>query len=119
MGVRYRPGSASRHHGGAPHDGLDAIDRYGVGEKDPITGLYESYDLPEGHEAHGGETVAWQAILTRRPLLVADFASEYGIRLNGEMDRMTWREFADLTVGLLAADTRLARAFQPETEAPL
>lgn len=41
------------------------------------------------------------------PLLVADFASEYRIRL-ADAD-LGWREFVRLLTGLLAADTRLYR----------
>jgi hypothetical protein len=49
------------------------------------------------------------------PLVVADFASEYGIRLALLNDAdMTWREFWTLTCGLLTADTRLYRKFRPE-----
>ena len=118
MGIRYRPGSTGRLDGGAS-EGVDALDRYGIGEKDPVTGLYEAYDLPDGSPAHAGEAVEWTAILTRWPLIVADFASEYRVRLHRELPDLSWREFRDLIAGLLAADTRLARALQPETEAPL
>jgi hypothetical protein len=41
--------------------------------------------------------------------VVADFASEYGIRL-GVTD-LSWREFLSLLTGLLVADTRLYRHF--------
>jgi hypothetical protein len=40
--------------------------------------------------------------------VVADFASEYGIRLATVTD-LSWREFCALLLGLLSANTRLAR----------
>lgn len=47
---------------------------------------------------------------------MADFASQYGIRL--AVTDVTWREFCVLLTGLLSADTRLARHFaaQDRTE---
>lgn len=40
--------------------------------------------------------------------MVADFASEYRIRLATVTD-LSWREFCALLLGLLSANTRLAR----------
>ncbi len=40
---------------------------------------------------------------------MADFASEYGIRLHGAS--LTWAEFRDLLTGLLMTDSRLWRHF--------
>lgn len=47
--------------------------------------------------------------------MVADFASEYGIRL-GTGEFVAWREFEVLLGGLLAADTRLFRHFTSTQE---
>lgn len=44
--------------------------------------------------------------------MVADFASEYGIRLRTD-EFVSWFEFRDLLTGLLASDTRLYRRFAP------
>lgn len=46
--------------------------------------------------------------------MLADFASEYGIRLY--TTDIPWREFRVLLTGLLAADTRLYRRFAPEPD---
>ena len=43
---------------------------------------------------------------------MADFASEYGIRLAAS-EFVGWREFEALLTGLLASDTRLYRYFAP------
>ena len=47
--------------------------------------------------------------------MVADFASEYGIRLHSP-DFLAWREFHALLIGLLSSDTRLYRRFAPQPE---
>lgn len=46
--------------------------------------------------------------------MVADFASEYGIRL--AVADLKWLEFLALMRGLLAADTRLRRHFAADDE---
>lgn len=52
------------------------------------------------------------------PLLVADLASEYGIRLYNET-AMLWDEFRTLVYGLLQQpNSRLWRATQPPPENP-
>jgi hypothetical protein len=48
-------------------------------------------------------------------LLLADFATEYGIRLEATRD-MSWIEFHALLTGLLSTDSRLQRRFAPEEE---
>jgi hypothetical protein len=48
-------------------------------------------------------------------LLLADFASEYGIRLEATT-RMSWLEFWALLTGLLSTDSRLQRRFAPDEE---
>jgi hypothetical protein len=50
------------------------------------------------------------------PLIVADFWSEYGIRLHREFDDLRWVEFRDAVNGLLSADTRLGRYFNPKND---
>jgi hypothetical protein len=119
VGIRYRPGNVGRHGvGGQPLEGLEALDTYGIGAKDPVTGLYENYDIPAGHPANrleeAGEAIAWPAIAEQWPLIVADFASEYGVRLPDVV--MRWPEFEWLVSGLFAVDSRLRRHFFPPPE---
>lgn len=115
MGGGAGPGSGGRRDGGQPQSDLEALDQYGVGEKNPVTGLYENYDIPEGHAANrvdeGGTPVEWETLIGQWPLIVADFASEYGVRLPGSS--MRWPEFQWLLHGLFAADTRISRFFRP------
>jgi hypothetical protein len=46
--------------------------------------------------------------------VVADFASEYGIRLAAT--DLSWREFVHYLTGLLACDSRLYRHFSTDDE---
>jgi len=59
--------------------------------------------------------VTWPEILTRWALVECDLHSEYGIDLgdSGVLGR-PWRWLRARIVGLLSADTRLARALTPE-----
>ena len=116
MGVRPVPGSIGRPRGGQQQPartGLDAIEEYGRGEKDPETGLYDWYDLPAGvaqpETQHGGVSVL--DLCEEWDLLVADFASEYGIRVRTA--DLSWREFTAYLTGLMSCDSRLARRFTP------
>jgi len=59
-------------------------------------------------------TVGWLEILAQWPLMVADFSTEYDIRLVAEYPHMLWHEFVMLVTGLMMADSRLARCFAPE-----
>ena len=56
-------------------------------------------------------------MLGQWPLIVADFASEYGIRLHAETNEsLTWLVFFTYLTGLMVADTRLSRHFAKEPE---
>ena len=56
-------------------------------------------------------------MLEQWPLIMADFASEYGIRLHAETDlSLTWLAFFTYLTGLMVADTRLSRHFAKEPE---
>ena len=119
MGIRYRPGNPGRHGGGGqPAEDLAALDDYGVGVKDPLTGLYESYDLPDGHPAkrtdEEGAPLDWEVVAEHFELVAADFASEYGVRLLGS--GMRWPEFSWYVAGLWSCDSRLRRVLAPEPE---
>ena len=101
-------------------DGLDAIAQYGRGERDPETGLFDYYELPDDHEAHGGQgsEVRLLDAIEQWPLLVADFVDR-GIRIHKERDSLTWAEFRDVLVGLLMdPNSRLWRHFSRDSDAP-
>lgn len=122
MGVGHRPGSTGRRDGGQPQtaqgSGLEAIAQYGRGEKDEATGLYDWYDLPPGvaepQTGDGDGGIRVLELVGEWELVVADFASEYGIRL--ATADLTWREFLAYLAGLLSVDSRLRRRFAPEDE---
>lgn len=107
MGKR-RPKSGT---GGTDDSDSGPDDEYGRGEYDPATGLYEYYDRPRQAE---GSPVTWEEILDQFPLIIADFASEYGIRLHRES--LTWAEFRHLVYGLLQTQSRLWHATRPDDE---
>jgi hypothetical protein len=109
VGVRAGPKSAlggdDEEGGGEKATGYDAIAKYGVGDPDPETGIYAVYDIPEEVIE---PKVAVLELVEDWTLVVADFASEYSIRL--AVTDMTWREFVTLLTGLLSnSDTRLYR----------
>lgn len=115
MGGGRKPGSTGRHDGGPADDVLtdEALNPLGRGEYDPVTGIWDWYaDPPAGEEDEGGEPISWEQLAAQRPLIVADFASEYGIRLI--IEPVTWVEYVPLLHGLLRADTRLYRRFAPK-----
>lgn len=111
MGVRPGPKSAGGEAdpaGAGGGSGFEAIAQYGVGEPDPETGIYAVYDVPE-------EVVAPKVSIAELTedwvLVVADFATEYQVRLAVVTD-MTWREFVTLLTGLLSTpESRLYRAY--------
>lgn len=114
MGVRPGPKSADGEAdpegagGGEGKSGFDAIARYGVGEPDPVTGIYAVYDIPEEVVA---PKVSIAELIEDWVLVVADFATEYQVRLAVVTD-MTWREFVTLLTGLLSTpDSRIYRTF--------
>lgn len=59
-------------------------------------------------------TVGWLELLDQWSLMVADFSTEYGIRLTVEYPSMLWHEFVMLVTGLMSSDSRIARHFAPE-----
>ena len=103
MGERPPKSTPGRGEGG-PEDPT------GRGLYDAATGLYEWYDVPEGQ----GDAVTWEQILNHFPLIIADLASEYGVRVHQET--LMWAEFRDLVHGLLQTESRLWHATQPVKE---
>lgn len=117
MGVGSRPKSTGGEHdrpGAAEgRTGFDAIAQYGIGDPDPETGVYAVYDIPEEVIE---PKVSLLELVDDWTLVVADFASEYGIRLALAAD-MTWREFVTLLSGLLSTpESRLYRLHQKNRE---
>ena len=120
MGIGYPPGSTGRRTGGLSVDRAANAVEYGRGAQDPGTGLFEWYEFPEDFDPQGGgegEGLTVLAVLDQWPLIVADFASEYGIRLPNETDQtLTWVAFFASLSGLFKADTRLSRHFAKDPE---
>jgi hypothetical protein len=123
VGVRWPPGTPSRLHGGEDRTltGLDAIAQYGIGQRDPLTGLYEAYDIPAGHAAaqtqtpgeRKGKPVTWPELIGQWSLLECDFGTQYGVELEDAIKIRTWRWFRVKCEGILAAETRINRYFFP------
>ena len=120
MGIGHPPGSTGRRPGGQSDDRAADAAQYGRGTQDPVTGLYEWYEFPEDFNPQGageGEGLTVVAVLEQWPLIMADFASEFGIRLHTETDQtLTWAAFYAYLGGLFTADTRLSRHFAKDPE---
>ena len=120
MGAGADPGTPGPDdERGGPSTGLDAIEQYGRGERDPETGVYDWYELPEDHEAHGEASGGFTLLdlIDHWSLIVADFQSEYGIEL--ESWHGTGSMFRDRLEGLMFQGTRLfwrATREQPAAE---
>lgn len=115
MGGGDQPGSTGRRTGGPPGDPeADALEQYGRGTKDPLTGLYEWYEDVSADLQGQGEGFSVLSLVENWPLIAADFASEYGIRL--ALPGLSWHEFSNLLTGLLTAETRTFRRFTADTE---
>lgn len=121
VAVGWPPGSTPPGQPGGPQgSGEDWREPYGRGRKDPVSGLYEWYEIPdEVAQRERGEGVSWGQILQHWRLIEADLASEYGVDVEDRalMRARSWRWLETLLIGLLAADTRLARALNPQPEA--
>lgn len=124
MGGWGQPGSTGRRTGGqsdAAADpearGLEAIAQYGVGDPDPQTGYYASYELPEALTPGQGAGIPVLTLLEQWELIELDFSTVWGIRL--ATTPMTWREFKIRLGGLLSCeDSRLSRHFSPSPNDP-
>jgi hypothetical protein len=110
-------GSDGAESGDSPSR-AESLDKYGRGQYDPASKLYEWYEVPPDKlaEAEGqGSPVTWEAILERWALIEADLHSEYGIDLDDPVTRgRRWRWLRVRIAGLLSADTRIARALAPK-----
>lgn len=106
-----------------PMEGLEALDQYGQGERDPLTGLYEFYaDLPASagaiHEDGGGESVSWAKLAEVLDVVEYCFHADLGIDLAAVWDTASWRWFAVRLRGLLASETLLAAQFRTDEPTP-
>jgi hypothetical protein len=114
LGGGRRPKSVGRVHVEevSAESGVAALDQYGGGEKDPVTGLYEWYEVPDG-VTKAQHTLSWDAVFDDDcwPLLVADFQSEYHINLRAVFRTQSWDWFTDCVAGLMSCDSRLFRHF--------
>jgi hypothetical protein len=108
VGNRHPKSNTGSGPGNSGHD-----DPHGRGDYDAATGLWEWYDRPQ----EAGDPVTWEQILTHFPLIIADFADLYTIRLH--RDAPVWAEFRDLVFGLLqTSESRLWRATRPDEDEP-
>lgn len=116
MGVECLPGRTGRGDGGQSEGTSRDAAQYGRGTQDPLTGLFEWYEFPEGFidQVAGGEGLSLLTLLEQWPLIECDFQSEYGIRL-GATD-LSWREFRTRMTGLFATDSRIRRHFTDKSE---
>lgn len=100
---------------GQGKSGYEAIEEYGWGEKDPLTGIYEGYDLPKQLRQSGRE-VSWADLFAQWTLLEFTFHSALGIDLEDVWRRKSWRWFSVRVKHLLSTDTPLARYFAPDDD---
>ncbi len=101
--------------------GYEAIEEYGWGDKDPITGIYEGYDLPPQLARRAGNAVTWPALLANWSLVVFTFHTALGVDLEDVWRVKSWRWFSARVRHLLSTDTPLSRFFAPDdtaTEVP-
>lgn len=111
MEQRWRPGSTR------PEPEAAALDRYGRGEYDPITELWDEYEIPQDKwEAIGAPALTWEQLFERWHLVECDFHSEFGVDLDepGLLRSRSWRWFRARIAGLVSADTRIYRALAPK-----
>jgi hypothetical protein len=113
VGDRCRPKSDGGSDGREGQSGLAAVEEYGWGEKDPLTGLYEGYDLPKDLRQQS-RAVGWPELLAQWGLLEYSFHTVLGIDLEDAWHRKSWRWFAVRVKHLLSQDTPLARFFAPD-----
>ncbi len=73
---RIRPGSTAP----GEDDRADGIEQYGWGERDPVTGLFEGYDIPDTKWSQiRGRAAGWREILPHLGVIDVDMHAVYGI----------------------------------------
>lgn len=96
--------------------GTEAISKYGHGQKDPNTGLYEWYELPKERNGEVGTPVSWLELLNEWALIEALFHTEFQVDLSKVLYTETWRWFTVRVRLLLRTDNPLSRHFAPDDE---
>jgi hypothetical protein len=89
------------------------------GPLDELTGLRDWYEPGDGLSVDA-PAVTWTALLERWALIESDLHTEYGVDVDapGLLTSRTWRWLRTRVLGLLAADTRIARALAPDDDKP-
>ena len=120
MAVRWPPGSAGPAEPcGEAGRGESWRDQYGRGRRDPVTGLYEWYDIPpEVRQAEEAPELTWDSLLQHWALIEADLHQEYQVDVEDRalMRARSWRWLETRILGLLSVHSRLARALRPKPE---
>ena len=121
MAVRRPPGSAGPGEPGLQaRRGPDWREQYGRGNRDPVTGLYEWYEIPpEVREYEDQPELGWLDLLAHWTLIEADLHSEYGIDVEDRalIRARSWRWLQARILGLLSVKSRLRRALKIDQEA--
>lgn len=120
VGVRRRPpGSPGPGEPGPTQSGgQDPWQAYGGGERDPHSGLYEWYEPPEAEKAtQTGPPITWHDLVSRWWLVEADL-QDTGVDIEDKrlMRLRSWRWLEVRILGLLHADTRIARALADDRQ---
>ncbi|GGO54100.1 hypothetical protein GCM10012286_63070 [Streptomyces lasiicapitis] len=103
MGLGRRPFSTGPEPCGAP---------IGRGEYDEVSGLHEWYEWPAGTGPRTAQaSLTWPQLLDQWPLIEADLHEAYGVDVGHRrlMRARSWRWLRVRVLGLLSADSRLAR----------
>lgn len=100
--------------------GVHALEGFGGGNRDALTGLHEFYDdLPPELEAvrEGGDApLEWLTVLEQWPLVEGGFHAVYGVDLVAIWPTVDWRWVRTRLGYLLMSDTPLARYFTRKPE---
>lgn len=105
---------------GKSDDDLD-LDQYGRGDYDELTGTWEYYELPDdvyGRINRPAGALTWRNIWEHFDAIECDL-QDIGIDLSsGILSRRTGRWLRVRILGLLMADTRLARSIANRPKQP-
>jgi hypothetical protein len=118
VGVERRPKSTSGVPGSesANEQGAKAVERFGCGDYDEKSGLYEWYeDLPL-EVLRPSKPIKYGDIFAQWSLVEADFHEFYNVDLEDVFWVKSWRWFTVRVDGLLGCDSRLQRHFREDPE---
>lgn len=119
MGDRWRPKS----DGGVrpperTEQGVEALEAYGVGAKDPLTGLYESYEAPPGKLAASVEPPPWADLFEQWPLIEWDFTHHLNLDASKAIRAESFRWFTIRLMGLLSLNGTALHGYFRRDETP-